>query len=111
MVLNSQRCQRLANDAIKRFSLDLKGLIVLTEATTNHFSLMPLIAALAGADRVIALGRDSRHGSYIKARYELLDLASAWSRSDMIWLTTDRLHDSISQADTVTNLGFVRPQK
>ena len=109
MVFNSQRCQRLANDAIKRFSLDLKGLIVLTEAATNHFSLTPLIAALAGADRVIALGRDSRHGSYIKARDELLDLAYAWGISDRICVTNDRLHDSISQADIVTNLGFVRP--
>jgi hypothetical protein len=107
--LNSQRCLRLANDAIKMFSLDLKGLVVLTEAATNNFSLTPLIAALAGADRVIALGGDSRHGSYTKVRDELLNLACAWGVSDRILVTNDRSDASMSLADVVTNLGFVRP--
>lgn len=91
------------------FSLDLKGLVVLTEAATNNFSLTPLIAALAGADRVIALGGDSRHGSYTKVRDELLNLACAWGVSDRILVTNDRSDASMSLADVVTNLGFVRP--
>ena len=109
MPLNFPCCWRLANEAVESISLDLKGLIVLTEAATNHFSLTPLIAALAGADRVITLGRDSRYGRYIKTRGELLRLSDALGVSDRILVTNDRLHESISQADIVTNLGFVRP--
>ena len=109
MALNSQRCQRLAHNAISRVSLDLKGLVILTEAASNHFSLTPLIAAMAGADRVIALGCDSRHGSFTKVRDELLDLADAWGVNDRVLVTDDRCDTFISQADVVTNLGFVRP--
>ncbi len=104
-----QRCRRLAESAIERFSLDLRGLVVLTEAATHHYSLTPLIAALAGADRVIVLGRDSRHGSFAKVRDEVLNLADTWGVKDRLLVTDNRRDASIAEADVVTNLGFVRP--
>lgn len=109
MALNIPRCRRLIENAIGSFALDLSGLVVLTEAATNHFSLTPLIAALAGADRVIAVGRDSPYGSLAAVKDELLGLASVWELADRMVVTGDRRAPALSQADIVTNLGFVRP--
>jgi hypothetical protein len=109
MALNIPRCRRLIENAIRSFALDLSGLVVLTEAATNHFSLTPLIAALAGADRVIAVGQDSRYGSLAAVKDELLGLASVWEKADRIVVIGDRRAPALSQADIVTNLGFVRP--
>jgi len=71
--------------------------------------LTPLIAALAGAEKVVALGRDSRYSSYKNARDQLLNLAYKWGVKDKIFVTDDRCDASITQADIVTNLGCVRP--
>jgi len=109
MTLNIPRCRRLIESAIGSFALDLSGLVVLTEAATNHFSLTPLIAALAGADRVIALGRDSHYGSLASVKDELVGVAKAWGMADLIVVTGDRRDSALSRADVVTNLGFVRP--
>lgn len=109
MLFNERRCRRLVEDAIGKFGVDLNGLVVLTEAASNHYCLTPLIAALAGADRVIALGRDSRYGSFTTVRNELLDLANAWGVKDRFSVIDNRLDASIVEADVVTNLGFVRP--
>ncbi len=43
--------------------LDLSGLVVLTEAASGPYVVTPIIAALAGAARVIALTAPSRYGS------------------------------------------------
>jgi hypothetical protein len=89
--------------------LDLKGLHVLTEAATGYYILTPLIAALAGADRVYALTRDSRYGKASKVCNETKRLARLWSSADRIDVLYSRDDRRIEQADIVTNLGFVRP--
>ena len=50
---------RLIRRAIESVRLDLKGLRVLTEASVGYRRITPVIAALAGADDVYAVGRDS----------------------------------------------------
>ena len=50
---------RLIHHAIAATRLDLKGLRVLSEAATGYRRITPVLAALAGADRVYAVGRDS----------------------------------------------------
>ena len=50
--MNETRCHQLINQAISLFALDLSNMIVLTEAATGYYMLTPLIAALAGAERV-----------------------------------------------------------
>lgn len=109
MALNVPRCRRLIQTVIESLSLDLSGLVVLTEAATNHFSLTPLIAALAGADRVIAIGQDSGYGSFAIVKDGLAHLAEVWEMANRIVVTDDRRAPALSQADIVTNLGFVRP--
>ncbi len=41
---------------VARFELDLTDMTVLTEAATGYYALTPIIASLAGAKHVLALG-------------------------------------------------------
>jgi hypothetical protein len=57
------RVARIIRDTIDFLELDLSGWTVLTEAASGPYVVTPVIAALAGAKRVLALTRDSHHGS------------------------------------------------
>lgn len=107
--VNELRCWRLIRNAITSFSLNLSDLVVLTEAATGYYILTPMIAALAGADRVFALTRDSRYGSATMVRERTMALADKWGVSDRIEVLLSREDDRIGLADIITNLGFVRP--
>lgn len=107
--LNEQRCRRLVDSAIEKFSLDLSGLVVLTEAASGNFSLTPLIAAVAGAERVVAIGRDSRYGRMPEIRAALHSISRNWGVDGRIAVIESRADPLVQEADTVTNLGFVRP--
>ncbi|MGE4553904.1 MAG: hypothetical protein AB7D57_12395, partial [Desulfovibrionaceae bacterium] len=105
-----ERARRLAEAAIRRFGLDLNGLVVLTEAATGHFALTAPLAALAGADRVLALGRDSRFGSAEQAHEACRRVARAWGLDeDRLEFLDDRRDPRLREADVVTNLGALRP--
>lgn len=108
-MMNEIRAQQLVRQAIKTFSLDLHGLVVLTEAASGLYALTPLIAACAGADRVLALTRDSRFGSATAMRDMTMALARRWAIADRVKVLLSRDDEQISTADIVTNLGFVRP--
>ncbi len=106
---NELRCYRLVIYALMTFSLDLKGLFLLTEAATGYYALTPLIGALAGAEKVYCITRDSRYGSAREAAEATKGLAKAWGVVDRIEAVADRDDPAIRLADIVTNLGFVRP--
>ena len=107
--MNEIRCRHLIKQAIDVFALDLSGLVVLTEAASGYYSLTPLIAALAGADRVYSLTRDSRFGTAQDVSDATLAIGQRWGLANRIEVLTDRGDDRISKADIITNLGFVRP--
>ncbi len=96
----------------KRISLtrlDLSGLTVLTEAATGGYSVTPVIAAMAGAELVIAYTKDSPYGSIQNVINETKRLIDATGMSLNIKITnTISLHD-YSKADIVTNSGHLRP--
>ena len=50
--MNIKRIEKLIPDAIDTYDLDLSGLTVFTEAASGNYVVTPLIAALAGSDRV-----------------------------------------------------------
>lgn len=103
------RCRRLIENAIATFQLDLSGWVVLTEAATGYYILTPLIAALAGAENVYALTKDSHYGTARAVREETMDLSKRWGVSKKIEVLFSRHDEPIRTADIVTNLGFVRP--
>lgn len=107
--MNIKRIEKLISDAIDIYDLDLSGLTVFTEAASGNYVVTPLIAALAGSDRVFAITRDSRHGKAADVRNFTLELAQRWGVEDRIEVVSDRSPSILSQVDIVTNLGFVRP--
>lgn len=107
--LNLARCRRLSARTIETLSLDLSGLTVLTEAATGAYALTAPLAALAGADRVVALTRDSRFGTADAATAQTMAAADAFAVAGRIEIARDRSASAIADADLVTNLGFVRP--
>jgi hypothetical protein len=107
--MNLERIKKLIDHAILNFSLKLSGLTVLTEAATGYYMLTPTIAALAGADHVLALTRDSEYGKAVDIRKHTMELACNWNIEDKIQVLYDRDDKRIGNADIITNLGFVRP--
>ena len=107
--MNIKRIEKLIGDAIHIFDLDLSGLIVFTEAASGNYVVTPLIAALAGSDRVFAITRDSRYGKAADIRNSTLELAQRWGVEDRVEVVSEKNPSMLSQVDIVTNLGFVRP--
>ena len=107
--INVNRCRQLIHRAIDTFELDLSGLVILTEAATGYYVLTPMIAALAGAERICAVTRDSRYGSRQVVRERTMALADRWGLADRIEVIFSLEDERVGLADIVTNLGFVRP--
>jgi hypothetical protein len=112
----SRRILRLIGDRIAHFDLDLDGLTVLTEAATGYYRLTPTIAAMAGAERVLALGRDTRFGTFEQARQQTVYLAEQTKAGEgtqatpqPVEVVAERSAAVFGAADIVTNLGGVRP--
>lgn len=125
-IANPGRLSELIRRTIDFLELDLRGLVVLTEAASGPYVVTPIIAGLAGADRVIALTRASRYGTVETVTAQTQALAelcgvkvvgSSGARSGdggarpapTVELHADRTLDLFATADIITNLGFVRP--
>lgn len=103
-----KRVYRLIKDAVRRMSLDLSGLTVLTEAASGVYVVTSLAAALAGA-KVIAVTKNSRHGTVRQVSDYTRACASDLGVSGRIEVSDRSSREFAARADIVTNLGFVRP--
>lgn len=103
------REREIAAEFIDRFGLDLSGLTVLTEAASGPYLATPLTAALAGAERVLALTADSSYASGSEVAEATAREAAAWGVSERIEVGFERSAEWFGAADIVTNSGFVRP--
>ena len=95
---------------VAALKLDLSGLTVVTEAATGAYACTAAIAAIAGANRVLALMRDTaQHGSAAQAVAETLLLAASAGAAGRI-TPIDRLQpDHLLKCDILTNSGHIRP--
>lgn len=103
------RARILIEEIIERLSLDLCDSVVLTEMGSGPYLHTPMIAALAGASKVIALTKNSRFGTFEEIVANGEHIAELWSVRDQIEVTDSLSGELISQADIITNLGFLRP--
>lgn len=108
-VPNINRVIRLIKSAIDDLTLDLKGITVLTEAASGAYVVTPLIAALAGADQVYAVTRDSRFGAKEDVRAYTYRLADIMGVCDCISVSFENPKTISPECHLVTNLGFIRP--
>src|SRR5262245_48018098 len=95
--------------AIERCELDLSDTVVFTEAASGAYVVTPVLAAMAGASRVIAMARSSRYGSVQAITEATLELAARACVAPRIEVVTEKRADLIGAADIVTNSGHVRP--
>jgi hypothetical protein len=108
-ILNPERFVSLIQNTIELLNLDLSGLTVLTEAASGAYVCTPVIAALAGAERVFALTRDSQYArakTVIRLTRTLEQLCGIPNKVEIF---TKHSPDLFARADIITNLGFVRP--
>jgi hypothetical protein len=103
------RLLRLARDAIEECRLDLAGAVVLTEAASGPYVVTPVVAAIAGAEHVIAWSKDTRYGSFADVAEATRTLARLAGVEDVITITDKREPDAVGHADIITNSGHVRP--
>ncbi|ABI68038.1 hypothetical protein [Syntrophomonas wolfei] len=108
-ISNLSRTEKLIKNAINLFELDLKGISVLTETASGPFVTTCLIAAVAGADQVFAVTRDSRYGKAQEVIEYTMRLAKFLNIQNRITISDDDSSKYARYANIVTNLGFVRP--
>jgi len=99
----------LIPSAIDDMQIDLSGLTVLTEAASEYFACTALTAALAGADHVYAITKDSRYGSAEDVITYNKQLSKFFGVEKKITYSNNAPHKFAAQAQIVTNLGFLRP--
>lgn len=104
-----ERALRIIYEAIEKLELDLNGISVLTEAASGPFAVTPLIAALAGSDKVVSVGKDSPYGTFQEVKTHIEGLAVCFNAPDTIDIVDGDPTDFAPQAQLVTNLGFLRP--
>ena len=107
--LDPRRLLRLCQAAVERCELDLRHLIVLTEAATGAYAVTPLIAALAGADQVLAVTRDSRWGRAEDIRRDTRALLRSGGVEQALEIVFESTTELVGRADVVTNSGHLRP--
>lgn len=103
------RLVRLMREAIQRCELDLRGSVVLTEAAIAAYVVTPILAAMAGADRVYAVTRNTRYGSVADVTAETQELAKRAGVEERVKIILEKTQDIVARADIVTNSGHVRP--
>jgi hypothetical protein len=107
--LNPRRLVTLMQGAVRRLDLDLTGRSVVTEAATGAYGVTPILAALAGADRVCALARDSAYGSSAAVAAYTYSLAGFAGVERRIEVVESKRDAGLGDADIVTNSGHLRP--
>jgi hypothetical protein len=95
---------------VAALGLHLAGRTVVTEAATGAYACTATIAALAGAQRVVARARDTaRHGTARDAAAATLGLARAAGVADRIEVVADLPDSALAGCDILTNSGHLRP--
>jgi hypothetical protein len=107
--LNPRRLVTLMQAAVRRLDLDLRGRSVVTEAATGAYGVTPILAALARADRVRALARDSTYGSSDAVAAYTHNLAVFAGVERRIEVVESKRDAGLGDADIVTNSGHLRP--
>ena len=108
--LDAAEVVALARRRIDALGLDLSGLEVVTEAATGAYACTAVIAAMAGARRVSAVGRDTaRHGRFEDARAQTLALAAAAGVAGRIEVVRALAPGTLAACDLLTNSGHLRP--
>lgn len=106
-IKNILRSIELIKKSIDFNKLDFKGLTIFTEAASGEYIYTPIIAAMAGAEKVYAKTNDSKYASKEEVKRDTFLLAKLCKVENKVEIVFDK--EKINEADVITNLGFVRP--
>lgn len=112
IINNSRRLlrgRRLMEQAIKKLNLDLRNLIILTESASGNYIFTSLIAGMAGAKKVYAFTKNSKYATIEEVVKNTYSFANYLNIRKRIKIITKLSSETISRADIITNLGFLRP--
>jgi len=101
--------QKIILSSIKKVSLDLSGLTVLTEAATGPWKFTPFIAAFANAKKIICYTKNSKFGTTEEIKENFKNISNFLGLQDKFCVCDSLSKKIINQADIVTNSGFLRP--
>jgi hypothetical protein len=104
-----QRCGRFIRNRIVEYNLDLSGLTVATELGSGNYAFTCAIAALANAEKVYAISRTSRFGTFEQNCGDLEQIISNLNIENKITVVNNKNSQILQDADILTNSGFVRP--
>lgn len=100
---------RMARSAVSTLALDLGGAVVAVEAGTKAFLATPLLAAMAGAERVFTVTKDTRFGTRVEIHAHLARLVAAAGLEGSRIVTIAGSEEVDRELDIVTNLASLRP--
>ena len=94
-----------------KLNVDLRGKTVLSEAATGSFSSSAVIPLVAGAKKVIAVGRDTQYGKFQEAKSQVIDLCRFFELdvSKIQFAEETASKKMLAEVDVVLNCGHVRP--
>lgn len=99
----------VALQTIRMLNLDLTGLNILTECGTGHFSLMPIIAGLARANKINVYIKDSAYGSVDEIENNLLKNIDLHKIKSIKIFKNELDKSAFEDVDIITNSGMLRP--
>lgn len=104
------RGEYLCHKIIDKLNLDLNGLNILTEAASGYYSWNPILAAMAGAAKVVCLGRDSDFGRYEENKSKINEISKILNLDNKISIfNRDKKNINLKNINIVTNSGLLRP--
>ena len=104
-----RRVERILRRCIAEFGLDLHGLRIYTEAASGHYLYTPILAALAGAEKVFAVTGSSKFGDKEHVKELTMQAASRLQVPSTLEVVFNKKREDVSATDIITNTGFVRP--
>lgn len=112
--MNSQkfeirRKRNFINKIINKYSLNLQGLTLFTEAASGNYMYTALIAASAGAKRVYAIASDSKYGNKEEIKEQIRIESEELGLGNIIKVVYEKNKNDLQKCDIITNSGFVRP--
>lgn len=106
---NEDRIGRVLRKCVEEYKLNLRDLTVLTEAATGAYLYTPILAALAGAQKVYAVAVDSRFGTKEEVKAQTLEAANRYDVAERVEVVFSKTRERVETCDIITNAGFVRP--
>lgn len=106
-----QREIDLCKITIKKLGLDLSGLIVATECASGPYAYTPVTALLAGAKKVISIGKTTSYGTFSENADHIKNICKETGiRNEIEFLEkSDVSSTTLENVNIYTNSGMLRP--